>query len=261
MRIDVATFIGRYPWRSHPGGTAHALRQAMARVGIDECWVSHLSAVWWRDPMEGNPLLYRALTGEAGLRPVPAIHPELPDWEAEVARAAESGAPAVRADPTRYGIDPAGPAMRRLGSALGERGVPLLLSVRFEDSRQRHPMDQAPLLEPWAVRALVRTHPGLRLLVSLADREFIEEVHWGGTPDEAARILWDIGWVWGPPEDHLAHLVRTIGAERFCLGSGMPLRLPETPIARLDLTPLDQAQRDLIEGGNARRWAAPAPGA
>lgn len=258
MRIDVNAFIGRFPWRAHPGGTAHALRQAMARVGIDECWVSHLSAVWWRDPMEGNPLLYRALASEPGLRPVPAIHPELPEWEIEVARAAETGAPAVRADPTRYGIDPAGAAMRRLVATLAERGLPLLLSVRFEDSRQRHPLDQAPALEAAAVRALVRVHPALRLVVTHADRELIEEVHWGATPAEAERILWDICWVWGPPEDHLAHLVRTIGAERFCLGSGMPLRLPETPVARLDLTPLDPAQRAAIEAGNARRWAGPA---
>jgi hypothetical protein len=43
--------------------------------------------------------------------------------------------------------------------------------------------------------------------------------------------------VWGPPEDHLATLFRTIGAERFVYGTGWPLRLAEAPAANLALLP------------------------
>jgi hypothetical protein len=258
VRIDVNTFVGRFPWRPHPGGTAHALRQAMERTGLDECWVSHLSAPWWPDPAAGNQLLYRALEREPGLRPVPAAHPGLPGWEAELDGALAAAAPCVRADPGCWGVAPDGPEMRQLAAAAAARGLPLLLAVRFEDGRQRHPLDAAPPLEPWAVRALVRADPAVRLVVTHADREFVEQVHWGATPAEAVRLLWDISWVWGPPEDHLAHLVDTMGPERFCLGSGQPLRLPETPLARLDLTPLAPPARAAIEGGNARRFDAAA---
>jgi hypothetical protein len=38
-------------------------------------------------------------------------------------------------------------------------------------------------------------------------------------------------------------------------GSGQPLRLPETPVARLDLLDLDAGARAAVESGNARRLA------
>jgi hypothetical protein len=77
----------------------------------------------------------------------------------------------------------------------------------------------------------VRSHDGVQLLVTAADRAIVEEVHWGSTPEESARIRWDTSWIWGAPEDHLAHLVRTVGRERFVFGTHFPFRLPEAAIA------------------------------
>jgi len=102
-----------------------------------------------------------------------------------------------------------------------------------------------------AVRTLIREHPHSRLVITHAERSFIEEVHFGSTPEEAARIWWDISWVWGPPEDHLETLLETIGPGRFLLGTGQPLRLPETAIARLDLLAMAASDRGLIESANA----------
>jgi len=92
--------------------------------------------------------------------------------------------------------------------------------------------------------------------VTHADRAFIEEVHFGSTPEEARRIWWDICWLWGPPEDHLATLLETIGVERFVFGTGQPLRLPETSVAKLDLLELLADQRRAIESGNVKTIAA-----
>jgi predicted TIM-barrel fold metal-dependent hydrolase len=100
------------------------------------------------------------------------------------------------------------------------------------------------------VRALIRSDEDLRLIVTHADRAFIEEVHFGSTPAEARRIWWDISWIWGPPEDHLATLLETVGVERFVFGTGQPLRIPETSVAKLDLLDLPPEQRAQIESGN-----------
>jgi predicted TIM-barrel fold metal-dependent hydrolase len=123
--------------------------------------------------------------------------------------------------------------------------------VRLEDGRGRHPLDGAPELAPWAVRAWLRHDPRARIVITHAERSFIEEVHYGSTPAEAARAWWDISWAWGPPEDHLELLLATMGASRFLFGSGQPLRLPETPAARLDLLDLAPADRQTITTGNA----------
>jgi predicted TIM-barrel fold metal-dependent hydrolase len=77
-------------------------------------------------------------------------------------------------------------------------------------------------------------------------------VHFGSTEQEARRIWWDISWVWGPPEDHLETLLGTVGAARFVFGSGMPLRLPELPVARLDLLDVTPEVRAAIAYGNVR---------
>jgi hypothetical protein len=92
----------------------------------------------------------------------------------------------------------------------------------------------------------------LRLIVTHADRGFVEEVHFGSTPEEAGRIWWDICWIWGPPEDHLETLLRTVGPARFVFGTGQPLRLPETSIAKLDLLDLAKQQRAAVESENVK---------
>ena len=127
--------------------------------------------------------------------------------------------------------------------------LPGLLSRAAVD-QFRHPHDIAPELPAAAVRALVRSSPAVRIVVTHADRSFIEEVHFGSTPDEAGRIWWDISWVWGPPEDHLQTLLGTMGAERFVFGTGQPLRIPESGAARLDLLDLRPGEREAIESGN-----------
>jgi predicted TIM-barrel fold metal-dependent hydrolase len=251
MRVDVNCFVGSYPFRRVPGTSPDALLQAMDRAAIDRAWVSHLPGVFWRDPAAGNSWLYETAGRNGRFDPVPAVHPGLTGWEAVVGQARQAGAPAVRCDPTYYGLDPAGSSLQALARVCSAEGVPLMMAVRLEDARQRHPNDRAPELPPSAVRALVRTDPGLHLIVTHADRPFIEEVHFGSTPAESSRILWDICWIWGPPEDHLETLFRTVGVERFVFGTGQPLRLPENSVAKLDLLDLTPEQRSAIESENA----------
>jgi predicted TIM-barrel fold metal-dependent hydrolase len=259
MRIDVNSFLGAYPYRRVPGTSPEALLAAMDRVAIDQAWVTHLPGIFWKDPTEGNSWLYDVTARHQRLRPIPAVHPELTHWEAALEAAAKARVPAIRCDPMFYGLAPAAPPMLTLARACAEAGVPLLLAVRLEDARQRHPHDRADDLPAAAVRALVRTAPRLRLIVTHAERGFIEEVHFGLTPSEAERVWWDICWIWGPPEDHLQILLQTIGASRFLFGTGQPLRIPENGPAKLDLLDLSAEDRAAIESGNAASLRSPDP--
>lgn len=252
MRIDVNAFLGAYPWRRVPGTAPEALLAAMDRVGTAEAWVSHLPSVFWRAPADGNAWLYEVGARHPRLRAVPAVHPGLPGWEGVLAEAARRHAPAVRCDPTYYGLDPAGAEMRQLAAACAASRLPLVLAVRLEDGRQRHPRDVSPALPAAAIRALVRSDPSVHLVVTHAERSVIEEVHFGSTEAEARRLWWDVSWVWGPPEDHLETLLGTIGAARFVFGTGMPLRLPELAVARLDLLDLTPEDRAAIAYRNVR---------
>ena len=254
--IDVNAFLGAYPWRKVPGTSPEALLKAMDRTGVQSAWVTHLPSLFWRDPTEGNPWLLETARKQSRFRPVPVVHPGLAQWEQVIADAVNAGAPAVRCDPLYLGLEPAGGEMRVLAAACGAARIPLMLAVRLEDGRQRHPNDRVPELPAAAIRSLIRSDADVRLLVTHADRSFIEEVHFGSTPGEAGRIWWDISWVWGPPEDHLATLLDTIGSDRFVFGTGQPLRIPENSVAKLDLLDLSPDRRRAVESENARRIAA-----
>ncbi|MEP7326097.1 MAG: amidohydrolase family protein [Gemmatimonadota bacterium] len=256
MTIDVNVFLGSYPFRRVPGTSSEAVLRGMDRIGVETAWVSHLPGLFWKDPAEGNSWLFNEAQRVPRFRPVPAVQPELAHWEDVVAEAASHNAPAVRCDPQFSGLNPAGAPMRQLLAVAAELDMPVLMAVRLEDLRQRHPNDVAGDLQAATVRALVRSHPRVRLIITHADRGFIDEVYFGSTPEEQARIWWDICWIWGPPDDHLATLVKTIGADRFLFGSGMPLRIPENSVAKLDLSGFSADERRAIEEGTAAKVGA-----
>ena len=238
--IDVNALIGPYPFRYVPHPDPAILVRVLDREGTTGAWVGHLPSAYYRDPTPGNAQLYTALAPFADrLRPVPAIRPDWPGWPRRLQEARDAGAPAVRAYPPQWGMGPHDPSMRELALAAGELGMALVLTVRFEDLRQRHPMDDAGDLSAAAIRTLARAGERVRLVVTAAGREMIEEVHWGLTPAEQQRVFWDISWIWGPPDDHLAKLLRAIGPERFVFGTHWPLRLTQNPRANLDLLPDD----------------------
>jgi len=254
--VDVNAWIGEYPWHGQPRWTARDLAAEMANADTDELWVSHLAGAFGRDPAAGNVELYAAANADSRIRPVPTVDPSVADWADALDVAVRQKAPAVRYDPVLRGIDPVGNEVFHLLGACATRAMPLMMAVRLEDLRQRDPDDPAADLPPFAIRQLIRSNPAARLIITHADRDTIEQVHFGSTPSEARRILWDISWIWGPPEDHLELLFRTVGIERFAFGTGMPLRLAENSVAKLDLLQLDADARHRICARNVAEFVA-----
>jgi hypothetical protein len=245
--IDVNALIGPYPFRHVPHPDAEILDRVVQRDGLDGAWVGHLPSAWHRDPSLGNDELFKALEKFPRLKPVPTIRPDWPDWEGAVRNAKRRGAVAIRAYPNHWGLGPGDPSMSSLAIAAGAASLPLILTVKFEDLRQRHTLDVAADLTAAAIRHLARAGEPVRLIVTAAGRELIEEVHWGLTPAEQGRVFWDISWIWGPPEDHLAKLFRSIGSKRFVYGTHWPMRLTQTPRANLDLLPDDLSNAELAD--------------
>lgn len=237
--IDVTSWIGGYPFRDVPHPDPEILVRVLEREGFAGAWVGHLPGAFHRDPVPSNRTLYAALEPFAGvLLPAPIVRPDWPGWTAMLRDAVNAGAPAVRAYPAQWGLGPGHPALAELAFACGEAGVALHVTVRFEDLRQRHPMDAVGDVPAATLRGMARL-AGSRchLVVAGAGRELIEETHWGLTPPEQQRVHYDFGWVWGPPEDHFAHVVATIGADRLAWSSWWPLRLTQQSRALVDLLP------------------------
>lgn len=240
--LDCNCFIGGYPFRHLPHPDPDVLVRVLAREGIAAAWVGHLPSAFHRDPSAGNAELERALRPFAPvLRPAPIVRPDWPGWRAALDRLAAAGAPAIRAYPQLWGMAAGDGRLADLAEGCAHAGCALVLTVRFEDVRQRHPLDVAGDLSAAHVRELLRElgrrAVGGRVIVTAAGREFIEEVHWGLTPAERAGVYFDFSWIWGPPSDELALLFRTIGSDRFVYGTMWPLRLTQGARANLALLP------------------------
>lgn len=239
-RVDVSALIGAYPFREVPHPDPGTLIGVLDREEIPRAWVGHLPSAFHRDPRKGNESLYRELTPHRSrLAPAPAVRPDWPGWERELARAVDEGAAAIRAYPVHWGLGPGHPALADLARACAVNALPLLLTVRFEDVRQRHAIDVAGDLPAATIRAVARAGTTARIVVVAAGRAMIEEIHWGLRPVERERVWYDTSWLWGPPEDDFAHLLRTIGATRFVYGTGWPMRLAQVTRANLALLPPD----------------------
>lgn len=261
-RIDVSAWIGAYPYRDVPHPDAEVLaHRVLPREGFSGAWVGHLPGAWHRDPGGSNATLYREIEPfRDTLSPAPIVRPDWPGWQVTFRDARSQGAQSVRVYPAQWGLGAGHPALAELAYACGESGVALHVTVRFEDLRQRHPLDVAGDVPAALLRGIARL-PGSRchLVVAGAGRELIEETHWGLTPEEAARVWYDFGWLWGPPEDHFAHMVRTVGAERLAWGTFWPLRLTQQCRTLVDLLPPDSGSPPLhgnfAEGARISRAA------
>src|SRR5256884_554849 len=159
LRMDVNAFLGAYPYARVPGTAPDRLVEALERVDIDEAWGSHPPRLFWRQPMDGNAWLYDTVARERRLRPVPAVHPGLAGWAATLAEAADHGAPAVRCDPSYYGLDPTGPEGPGLAAARRAAGPPPMMAGPARGRPPRPPNAPARRPAPPPGRALVRHRP------------------------------------------------------------------------------------------------------
>ncbi len=236
--VDVSAWIGPYPFRDVPHPDPEVLVRVLERERIQRAWVGWLPGVWHRDPSAGNARLRHALAPFAGvLQAAPAVRPDWPAWQRVLSHELKMGVGCIRAYPSQWGYGPGEPSLLQLAAACGEAGVPLHLTVRFEDLRQRHRLDSAEDLSAASIRAVARAGTRCTLVVSGAGRELIEQIWWGLTPDERQYLRFDFGWVWGPPEEHFAHLVRTVDASAWVVGSQWPLRLVQQSRALCELLP------------------------
>jgi hypothetical protein len=238
--ICVTSWIGGYPFREVPHPTPDVLARVLVREGFGGAWVGHLSGAFFRDPGPSNDLLDDACAPYATLMPAPIVRPDWPQWERQLADAVHAGAQAVRVYPGIWGLGAHHPALAALAEAAALAGAALHVTCRFEDPRQRHRADGSSDVDAATLRFLLRRRgqaPAPVVVIAGAGRELIEEVFWGLTPEEQSRAFFDFHWVWGPPEDHFSHLVRTVGASHLAWSSWWPLRLTQHARALVDLTP------------------------
>lgn len=221
MIIDVNAYLGHYPFRRLCCTSARQLLDLMDSNGIERAVVSSLHAVFYRDAHRGNEELYEE-TKAHGARfiPVATANPKYVGWRHDLAEAVERWKmKAVTLVPAHHGYSLTDAYGQAALARIADYGLPVVLTQRFEDRRQRHHWDVAEDLETTTLLAVARAHPHLKFLLSnWIDLDGARLV----TAGLKGRCLIDFARLDVLLYKDVQKLIATLGVEAIAFGSHMP---------------------------------------
>jgi len=168
MIIDVNAYVGHYPFRQLQITGAPALVKHMDAHGIDVALVSSLHAVFYRDAHQGNRELFEEVEPFTGrLFPIATVNPKYAGWKKDLAESVDQGrARGITLLPEHHGYSLSDEHGQAALKRIAEYDLPVVLTQRLEDRRQRHHWDTANDLDMALVIEAAAAHPGLRFLLS-----------------------------------------------------------------------------------------------
>ena len=251
MIIDVNATLGHYPFRALRHTTAEEVIALMDRNGLDRAVVSSLHAVFYRDAHRGNEELHDAVRRHgARLVPVATVNPAYVGWERDLAEAIEDWEmKAVALVPEHHGYALTDEKGRAVLARIADYGVPVVLTQRFEDRRQRHAWDRAEDLTVATLLEVARAHPRLKFLL----------VNWLGLDGPRlvaaglkGRCLIDFARLQVLYRQEVPKLIAALGVEAIAFGSHLPFDYVGPSLVKLaNLESLPEADRERIAWRNA----------
>ena len=232
MIVDVNTFLGHYPFRRVRYTTAAEMIAHMDANGIDAALVSSLHAVFYRDAHRGNEELLEAV-GQfpSRLFPVGTVNPTYAGWERDLTWLVEKGAVrAIALMPDHHGYrltDERGAAALK---EITESKLPVVLTQRLEDRRQRHHWDVAEDLKMEELLEVAKAHATLKFVL----------VNWLGLAGDKllsagmkGRCLVDFARQAVVGTKEVPKLIEALGVESIAFGSHMPFDYSAAALVKL----------------------------
>jgi predicted TIM-barrel fold metal-dependent hydrolase len=254
MIVDINTYLGHYPFRSLPNRTADRMLASMDRNGITRAVVSSLHAVFYRDAHRGNQELFEETKAHPSrLLPVATVNPKYVGWERDLAEAVETWKmKIVTLVPEHHGYSLGDEVGRAALARIAEYNVPVMLTQRFEDRRQRHHWDRAEDLKPEMVIEAAHAHPKLRfLLVNWINLDGPKLVQAG----LKGRCLIDFARLQVAQRDEVPRLIDALGVEAMAFGSHMPFDYVGPSLVKLaNLESLRPADHEAVAWRSATKF-------
>lgn len=264
MWIDINAYTGHWPYKQLENSTLSGLLQRMDRFGIDRAVVANLSALHYKNTQPANEELLEELDAnpkyKKRLHPFAVINPAYPGWEADLQKCAAKGMKGVRIYPQYHDYAPGDKVCVELAKKCREMGLPIALTVRMVDSRQRSWLDiphvAGTAIGEWTLRnfmPLIRAVPEASF--------FILNIANGFGVDEQdvpllkkPNILFDTS---GRSLQFMPDLIRQFGAAKFAFGSHSPILDYVTGMLRIDSlkdTEASSEEKRQMRAGNALRF-------
>ena len=254
MIIDVNASLGHYPFRSLPVTCAAQMIASMDRNGIDRAVVTSLHAAFYRDAHRGNEELMAETKPHAGrLLPVATINPAYVGWERDLAQSVEEWkVKLVTLLPEYHGYALTDARGRAALAKIADSGVPLLLTQRLEDRRQRHAWDRAEDLTVGVLAEAAHAFPKLKFVLSnwaALDGAKLVEAGLKG------RCLIDFARLQVIYRKEVPKLIESLGVEAMAFGSHAPFDYVGPSLVKLaNVQATRPADYEAIAWRNATRF-------
>ncbi len=242
MIIDCNVGFGHWPFARFAEDTPAKLDRLLEKDGIGAALVSSAEAVLYEEPEECNEELSKRLARHPRLVCVPVANPRLRGAESIVAR---PGLKAVKLIPNYHGYSLRDDRAVAVCEKAAARGIPVLVQMRIEDERSHYELLKVPGVPVDDVIALAERVPTLAV-VALCPY-YGEAVKLA----KVTNVYTDISFV--ETLDTLGQLCAGVPAGKVLFGSHAPWLYPRAAVAKLELSTIDDADRELIGWRTASR--------
>jgi len=245
--IDINTYIGHWPFRQLRHNTARALVGQMDRRGIDRAVVASIHGIFYKNVHPANEELARETRRYRNrLIPFATLSPTYPGWEEDLRRCADDlDLCGIRLYPQYHGYRLTDAAAQDLIDAATELGWAVQVPMRVVDRRQRHPWDLAEDLPPAAFEEILSLRPRTRWMI--LNGLGLDGSH---LPSDA-HVLIEISRMTSVLQRTIPALLETAGPEHLAFGTGMPFKVPEPALLKLEILDAPDPVKERIAGRNA----------
>ena len=257
MLIDINAYVGHWPFKHLQYNTCDALLERMNKFGVDISAVSNLNGVFYKNTQSANEELYDEIKSKRCFRDrliaFAVINPIYAGWKQDMDDCVtKMGMKGIRLYPKYHDYELTDPSCIEAVKSARDRGLPVALSLRMVDYRQRSWMDIENEWELKDIVPIVKEVPDAKYIIlniangtRLSDDE--EELF------KDADIVFDTS---GRAISKPGELLKRFGKNRFAFGTHSPILDYLTGLLRIESLREDEADEDikeLLRYGNAVR--------
>ena len=248
MLLDINAYVGHWPFKRLQYNTCDALLERMNKFGVDISAVSNLNGVFYKNTQSANEELYDEIKSNRRFRdrfvPFAVINPIYAGWKQDLEVCLRKfGMKGVRLYPKYHDYELTDPSCIEAVKSARDRGLPVALSLRMVDYRQRSWMDIENEWELKDIVPIVREVPDAKYIIlniangtRLSDDE--EELF------KDADIVFDTS---GRAISKPGELLKRFGKDRFAFGTHSPVLDYLTGLLRIESLREDEADEDIKE--------------
>ncbi len=248
--FDINTATGHWPFRKLPINTVSELQDHLEKRGVDGAAVVNINAVFYKNCQDANLELYDWIGSQNNFfTGIATINPFYPKWDKDLTEAvAKYHFRGLRLIPQYhdYQLNDLPEKVPQMAAALD---IPIFISHRIVDVRQKHWMDTDKAIDFSEVYNLCQRHPKTKVVFteSITSANNFENKNM----KECPNLFLEISRMRSTCGQQLSKIAAKIGCDRLLFGSGSPFKETTPSIIKLQQANLTESEKKAIAAENA----------